>query len=96
MWRFRWNPRESYGNDDEHAPTPNETSDPDADIFRLALDIAQVPAEQVVYIDDQPLFVQVAEGLGIHGIRHTNYQSTCETLASFGLQSDGGVIHGTR
>jgi len=69
---------------------------PDADIFRLALDIAQVPAEQVVYIDDQPLFVQVAEGLGIQGIRHTNYQSTCETLASFGLQNDGGVIHGTR
>ena len=69
---------------------------PDADIFRLALDVAQVPAEQVVYIDDQPLFVQVAEGLGIQGIRHTNYQSTCETLTSFGLQNDGGVIHGTR
>ncbi|MFN2283382.1 MAG: HAD family hydrolase [Anaerolineae bacterium] len=43
---------------------------PDADIFRLALDIAQVPAEQVVYIDDQPLFVQVAEGLGIHGLSY--------------------------
>ena len=68
---------------------------PDADIFRLALDIAQVPAEQVVYIDDQPLFVQVAEGLGIRGIRHTDYQSTCETLASFGLQNGEGVIHGT-
>ena len=38
---------------------------PDADIFRLALDIAQASAEQVVYIDDQPMFVQVAEGLGI-------------------------------
>ena len=25
---------------------------PDADIFRLALDIAQAPAEQVVYIED--------------------------------------------
>ena len=49
---------------------------PDADIFRLALDIAQVPAEQVVYIDDQPMFVQIAEGLGIRGIRHTDYQST--------------------
>ena len=30
---------------------------PDPDIFRLALDIAQVPTEQVVLIDDQPLFV---------------------------------------
>ncbi len=59
---------------------------PDADIFRLALDISQVPAEQVVYIDDQPLFVQVAEGLGIRGIRHTDYRSTCAQLAAFGLQ----------
>jgi putative hydrolase of the HAD superfamily len=68
---------------------------PDVDIFRLALDIAQVPAEQVVYIDDQPLFVQVAEGLGIRGIRHTDYQSTHITLASFGLQNDEGVLHET-
>ena len=68
---------------------------PDADIFRLALDIAQVPAEQVVYIDDQPMFVQIAEGLGIQGILHTDYRSTCAKLASFGLQNDEGVIHGT-
>ena len=68
---------------------------PDADIFRLALDIAQVPAEQVVYIDDQPLFVQIAEGLGIRGICHTDYQSTRAQLASFGLQHDTGVIHET-
>jgi HAD superfamily hydrolase (TIGR01509 family) len=59
---------------------------PDADIFRLALDIAQTPAEQVVYIDDQPLFVQIAEGLGIRGICHTDYKSTCAKLASFGLE----------
>jgi putative hydrolase of the HAD superfamily len=61
---------------------------PDADIYRLALDIAQVPAEEVVYIDDQPMFVQVAEGLGIRGIRHTDYQSTRAQLASFGLTHD--------
>ncbi len=59
---------------------------PDADIFRLALDIAQVPAEQVVYIDDQPMFVQIAEGLGIRSIRHTDYQSTRTQLAAFGLK----------
>ncbi|MGO9528650.1 MAG: HAD family phosphatase, partial [Verrucomicrobiia bacterium] len=61
---------------------------PDADIFRLAPDIAQVPAEQVVYIDDQPMFVQVAERLGIRGIRHTDYESTRAQLASFGLPHD--------
>jgi putative hydrolase of the HAD superfamily len=59
---------------------------PDADIFRLALDIAQAPAEHVLYIDDQPLFVQVAEGLGIRGICHTSYQSTRAQLASLGLE----------
>jgi putative hydrolase of the HAD superfamily len=68
---------------------------PDADIFRLALDIAQVPARQVVYIENTPMFVQIAEGLGIRSILHTDYRSTCEELASFGLQNDGGVIHET-
>ena len=68
---------------------------PDADIFRLALDIAQAPAEQVVYIDNTPMFVQIAEGLGIRSILHTDYRSTCAKLASFGLQNDEGVIHET-
>jgi putative hydrolase of the HAD superfamily len=56
---------------------------PDADIFRLALDIAQRPARQVVYIENTPMFVQIAEGLGIRSILHTDYRSTCEKLASF-------------
>ncbi len=59
---------------------------PDVDIYRLALDIANAAPEQVVYIDDQPLFVQVAQGLGIHGIRHTDYQSTRAQLASYGIR----------
>jgi len=59
---------------------------PDADIFRVALDIAQVPANQVVYIENLLMFVQVAEGLGIRGIFHTDYKSTCAKLASFGLE----------
>jgi putative hydrolase of the HAD superfamily len=59
---------------------------PDADIFRLALDIVQAPARQVVYIENTPMFVQIAEGLGIRSILHTDYRSTCAKLASFGLQ----------
>jgi putative hydrolase of the HAD superfamily len=59
---------------------------PDADIFRLALDIAQVPAGQIVYIENTPLFVQVAESLGIRSILHTDCKSTAAKLASFGLQ----------
>jgi len=66
---------------------------PDADIFRVALDIAQVPANQIVYIENTPMFVQIAEGLGIPSILHTDYRSTCAKLASFGLQNSEGVIH---
>jgi putative hydrolase of the HAD superfamily len=61
---------------------------PDADIFRLALDIAQAPARQIVYIENTPMFVQIAEGLGIRGILHTDYRSTCARLASFGLRNE--------
>jgi putative hydrolase of the HAD superfamily len=68
---------------------------PDADIFRLALDIAQTPARQVIYIENTPMFVQVAEGLGIRSILHTDYNSTRAKLASFGLQNDKGVMHET-
>ena len=42
---------------------------PDADIFRLALDIAQVRAEHAVYIEDLQMFVDVAGDLGIQCIR---------------------------
>ena len=59
---------------------------PDADIFRIALDTAQVKPQQVVYIEDRPMFVQVANSLGIHGIRHTDYNSTCKKLEEFGLK----------
>ncbi len=68
---------------------------PDADIFRLALDITQAPARQVVYIENTPLFVQISEDLGIRSILHTDYRSTCEKLASFGLFIDDGGIHET-
>ena len=63
---------------------------PDADIFRLALDIAQTPARQVVYIENTPMFVQIAEGLGIRTILHTDCKSTCAKLASFGLHTKEG------
>jgi putative hydrolase of the HAD superfamily len=61
---------------------------PDADIFRLALDIAQAPVRKVLYIENTPMFVQIAEGLGIRSILHTDYRSTCSKLASLGLQND--------
>jgi putative hydrolase of the HAD superfamily len=64
---------------------------PDEDIFRLALDIAQVPVRQIVYIENTAMFVQIAEGRGIRSILHTDYRSTRVKLASFGLTTDEGA-----
>jgi putative hydrolase of the HAD superfamily len=58
---------------------------PDVDIFKLALDVAQTPARQIVYIENTPMFVQIAEGLGIQGILHTDCKSTRAKLSALGL-----------
>jgi putative hydrolase of the HAD superfamily len=44
---------------------------------------------------DTPMFVQIAEGLGIRSILHRDYKSTRAKLAALGLQNDEGVIHET-
>lgn len=58
---------------------------PDTDIYRIALDIAQTRPEQVVYIDDRAMFVEVAQSLGITGIIHASYESTQKSLEGLGL-----------
>ncbi len=58
---------------------------PDADIFKLALDIAHVQPGEVIYIEDRPMFVSVAAGLGIAGIHHISYEDTHFRLEAFGL-----------
>jgi putative hydrolase of the HAD superfamily len=58
---------------------------PDEDIYRMALDIAQVEPGEVAYVDDRPLFVQVARSLGIRGIIHRDTASTRGALADLGL-----------
>ena len=57
---------------------------PDADIFKVALDIAQVSSEKVIYLEDRPMFVQVADTLGIRGIIHQDFNTTKKQLADFG------------
>jgi putative hydrolase of the HAD superfamily len=59
---------------------------PDVDIFRVALDIAQVSADKVIYIENTTMSVEVAEGLGIRSILHTDYKSTYAKPAFFGLE----------
>jgi len=58
---------------------------PDADMYRMALDCAQVAPDAAVYIDDRSLFVEVARGLGIDGFVHHDAETTRRELARRGL-----------
>ena len=60
---------------------------PDLDIYRIALDISQSTPEEVAYIDDRPLFVEVANSLGIQGILHVDVPTTRSKLAALGFNS---------
>lgn len=64
---------------------------PDEDIFKLALDIAQMKPHEVIFIDDRPMFVQVAALLGIKGIVHTDYEHTKKELEDL-LGSASSVV----
>ncbi|MET4081978.1 HAD superfamily hydrolase (TIGR01509 family) [Pedobacter sp. UYP30] len=58
---------------------------PDVRIFQLAIDMTVVPKDEIVYIDDVQLFVDVAADLGIKSICHKDYLSTSIALADLGL-----------
>ena len=59
---------------------------PDIDIFKIALDVAQVNPTEILYIEDRPMFISVAEELGITGIHHENLEKTKLILAGYGLK----------
>ena len=54
-------------------------------MYRIALDISQAQAEQVIYVDDREMFVEVAQGPGITGITHKDYETTRKSLEGLGL-----------
>lgn len=58
---------------------------PDEDIFKVALDIAQVKPEQVAYIEDRPMFCEVARRMGINSVLNENFADTQKQLADLGL-----------
>src|SRR5665213_246085 len=71
------------------------TRKPDIVIFRLAVDIAHVPVEQIVYIENTAMFVEIAQGLGIRSILHTDYKSTRAQMSVFGLPDIETTNHET-
>jgi putative hydrolase of the HAD superfamily len=58
---------------------------PDEDIWRIALDLSEAAPEEVLYIEDRAMFIEVAAGLGIKGIHHKDYETTKAALAGYGL-----------
>jgi len=56
---------------------------PDEDIYRIALDAAQAAPRQVAYVDDRGMFAEVAKGLGIRAIHHTDPAETMKRLNSW-------------
>jgi putative hydrolase of the HAD superfamily len=60
---------------------------PDVKIFELALDLAQTAPAQAIFLDNTPMFVQIAERLGMQSILHVDYESTRAKLTTLGLQT---------
>ena len=58
---------------------------PDADIFRMAIDISQTAPEQTIYIDDRNMFVEVAQTLGLNGIHYSGLEEAKIQLSEFGI-----------
>jgi putative hydrolase of the HAD superfamily len=49
---------------------------PDAEIFELALELLDVPASHVLYIDDSTENVVAAQSLGMESFLHTDWATT--------------------
>jgi putative hydrolase of the HAD superfamily len=59
---------------------------PDHQIWRLALDLAQVTAAESIYVDDREMFVQVALELGFTAFQHVSVASTRRKFLDLGLK----------
>ena len=58
---------------------------PDADIFRMAIDISQTEPKQSIYIDDRRMFVEIAQTLGLNGIHYQGLELAKKQLTTFGF-----------
>jgi putative hydrolase of the HAD superfamily len=58
---------------------------PERDIYRLALEITQIPAEQCSFIDDRALNLECAKQMGMHTIEMKGLESLRAQLAKLGV-----------
>ena len=79
----------------DHFPRPVRTyscvagsSKPNPLIFREALRACKVRADQTIYIDDIPAYVEAARALGMGGIRFESPEQLRQDFAAMGLKSE--------
>jgi putative hydrolase of the HAD superfamily len=58
---------------------------PEADIYRMALEITQMPAEQCCFIDDRALNLECATKLGMQTIEMQSLDQLQKSLAALGV-----------
>lgn len=49
---------------------------PDEEIYRYALDLSQAKPNEVIYIDDRPMLVEIGRKIGFQAIQHTAVDKT--------------------
>jgi putative hydrolase of the HAD superfamily len=60
---------------------------PERDIYRLALEMTQVPAQECCFIDDRALNLECAAKLGMHTIEMQKLDQLREDLAKLGVST---------
>lgn len=61
---------------------------PESGIYRLALEITQIPAEQCCFIDDRALNLECAARMGMHTIQMQNLGQLKSDLRKLGVDGD--------
>jgi putative hydrolase of the HAD superfamily len=56
---------------------------PDETIYRMALDLVQVKPQEVIYIDDRLMLVEIGAKMGMQAIQHSNVEQTKIILKDF-------------
>ena len=60
---------------------------PDWQIWKLALDLAQVQVNESIYVDDREMFVKVAADLGFTAFQHVSLEETRSRFEELGLKT---------
>ena len=60
---------------------------PDAQIWQLALDLAQVKVDQAIYVDDREMFVNRATELGFSAFQHVTVEQSRQNFEALGLKT---------